>query len=391
MPACLRLSTLLAAPLAVALFVTVAPAATAPLPRGDIFNFPGANPSPSSASSAGFALADRWLGDEPFNSAVGALGSGVSLSPMLQRLSRQDLRARNTKYDETRAFFDAAGGSIAYALPRSAWGVCAYATQPVFRREESAFQEGVSTEPAIPAVVRTTTKTREWRTGVAVAYRAGSWAFGVAPELVKRVDLLTVAREGANQTGLADTWDLSGSGQSVLASARYTSSRPGPHDWRIGASVRALPKLELIGTVPVTNGGGSVAATVSRESAWEGGVSLEARITPEFQLLLGAGGRTATEWTGIAASNGASGQVALAGEYHDPQLPWTFRFGVGRESNPGTHESSASQVGLGLGWQDGDLRYDFGVLHRGLQRSGAPNSSDDRVVGSVTLKMGRGR
>ncbi len=391
MSACPWPCTLLAAPLAVALFVTVAPAATAPLPRGDIFNFPGANPSPASASSAAFALADRWLGDEPFNSAVGALGNSISLSPMLQRLSRQDLRARNTKYDETRGFFDAAGGYIAYASPQSAWGVSVYATQPVFRREESAFQQGVTTQPAIPAVVRSTTKTREWRTGVAVAFRAGAWAFGIAPEAVKRIDQFTVAREGANQSGVADTWDLAGSGKSMLASARYASSRPCPHDWRIGASVRALPKLELTGTVPVTNGGGSVPATVSRESPWEGGVSIEARITPEFQLLLGAGGRTATEWTGIAASNGATGQAALAGEYHDPQLPWTLRFGVGRESNPGTHESSASQVGLGIGWLSGDLRYDFGVLHRSLQRTGAPNSSDDRVVGSVTVKLGRGK
>ena len=150
-----------------------------------------------------------------------------------------------------------------------------------------------------------------------------------------------------------------------------------------------MPALVLDGRIPLPGGGGTMAAQVRRESAWEGGASFEAQLTPAFRVMVGGGGRTATDWSGITASNGVSAQAAFAGEYHDPELPWAVRFGIGRESNPGTCESAARQFGLGLGWIDGSLRYDFAILHRGLERSGAPNSSDDRVVASITLAPGR--
>src|SRR5262245_11312504 len=98
--------------------------------------FPGQVRHPSSAASAGLALADRWLGAAPFDNPAIELARHAEVSPASVRVRRQDLRARNRSYDETPAFLDAAG----------AWGVAragrvalfAYADQPVLRTETSA-------------------------------------------------------------------------------------------------------------------------------------------------------------------------------------------------------------------------------------------------------------
>src|SRR6059036_164007 len=74
-----------------------------------LFAFPGGYANPASAASTGFALADRWLGDEPFSNPATPPRGEVTLSPSLIRVSRQDLRADNRNYDETSAFFDGAG------------------------------------------------------------------------------------------------------------------------------------------------------------------------------------------------------------------------------------------------------------------------------------------
>ena len=74
-----------------------------------LFAFPGATGHPASAVSAGLAMADRWLGDDPFENPAAAPGPGVALSGALLHVSRQDLRALNRNFDETPAFFDGAG------------------------------------------------------------------------------------------------------------------------------------------------------------------------------------------------------------------------------------------------------------------------------------------
>src|SRR2546426_11760406 len=81
-----------------------------------LVGFPGAASGPWSAASAGLALADRWLGDEPIGNPAAALPRAVSVSPLLLRSSRQDLRADNRRLDEQAAFFDAAGGWFGQSL-----------------------------------------------------------------------------------------------------------------------------------------------------------------------------------------------------------------------------------------------------------------------------------
>src|SRR5712692_928819 len=71
-----------------------------------LFAFPGAPTSPPSAASAGVALADRWLGGQPFGNPALEAPRGAELSPAIVHISRQDLRAANRNFDEQSAFFD---------------------------------------------------------------------------------------------------------------------------------------------------------------------------------------------------------------------------------------------------------------------------------------------
>ena len=364
-------------------------ASAAPVPPTDLFAFPGTNPSPASAVSAGLALADRWLGDEPYDHAAGALRPAVSLSPIVLRTSRQDLRAHNNEYTETSAFFDAAGGYAAFSPGSHRWGVAVYAAQPVLRREEIDFTHGEAGAPTAPFVVVTQTESREARAGLAFATRVRGLELGLAPEWTTHHDRFVLDDQSAGgPTAGVTSWDFSGSGVGFLASARATLPASVPGRVRVGASARFVPELAMDGTIIATPDGPEDPLSATRESAWEGGVSIEASPSPVCRLILGGGGRTATGWTGFAARSGASVQMALAAEYHDAGVPWRARIGIGRDSNPGTPESGASVFGLGLGWVDHRLSYDVGVLHRGLQRSDAPASSDDRVTGSVTYRFG---
>ena len=97
----------------------------------ELFPFPGSHVSPASAASAGLALADRWLADEPFANPSASRPYTLALSPMLLHVSRQDLRAEHRSYQETSAFFDAAGGY--FSLESGAVGVALYGYQPVVR------------------------------------------------------------------------------------------------------------------------------------------------------------------------------------------------------------------------------------------------------------------
>src|SRR5262245_61661598 len=60
-----------------------------------LFSFPGSVASPASAASAGVALADRWLGEEPFANPAGISIPRLVASGTMLRVSRQDLRADN--------------------------------------------------------------------------------------------------------------------------------------------------------------------------------------------------------------------------------------------------------------------------------------------------------
>jgi hypothetical protein len=365
------------------------PAAAAPLPDPDLFAFPGSSSSPPSAVSAGLALADRWLADEPFDDAAAALTTAASGSALMLRTNRQDLRAPNNDYTDTSAFFDAAGGWAAFSPRHRRWGVAVYASQPVVRREEVNFVHGEAGAPTAPFGLQMQTESREARVGLALAARVHGVEFGVAPEWTSHSDRFVRDELSAGgPTAGTTNWDYSGSGVGFNASARGALPATVPGHVRVGVGVRYVPELAMDGTIVATADGPEDALSVTRASAWEGGVSVAAALSPTFTLTAGAGGRAATEWSGLAAKNGASVQYSIAGEYHDAEVPWRARFGIGRDSNPGTPEASASVFGLGLGWVDHQLSYDVGLLHRGLQRGSAPTSSDDRVVGSVTYRFG---
>src|SRR5439155_21449937 len=99
--------------MAACMFVFAAAPALAQIPSAissDLFPFPGYHVSPGSAQSAGRALSDRWLGEEPFDNPAAARQYTLALSPLLFHISRQDLRADNRVFQETSAYFDAAGG-----------------------------------------------------------------------------------------------------------------------------------------------------------------------------------------------------------------------------------------------------------------------------------------
>lgn len=385
MPRTPRFNVALAAALAAAT-VCAPPAARAAGPDRTLFAFPGANVAPSTAVSAGFALADRWLGEQLFDNPATAMDSLVSASPFIQRVSRQDLRAVNSDFDETPGFFGFAGGQIGYSSGEG-WGAGAYLSQPEARQEAAAFTQNGSNGPLAPSPIRTTSDSHELRAGVAVSWRWSTFAVGAGPEWTKRTDHFTSDRPGVGPSTGPTLWNLSGSGTGYIVGARLVLPPRVAAGLRVGASVRYVPRLEMSGTAALTPGSTASPTTAERGSAWEAGASASARLGPAFRIIAGATGRTATDWSLPGVTNGRETQYAVAGEYHDLELPWIVRMGVGHESTPGAPEPEATLVGLGLGLKSGVLRYDVGLLHRGLQRAGSPKSSDDRVLATITLVL----
>src|SRR5262245_25384378 len=129
-----------------------------------LFAFPGSFDKPASARAAGLALADSWLGDEPFNNPAAAQARRVDLSPVVLWVSRQDLRAANRNYDDSDLSFDLAGAAI--GLPYVPLWI--YVHQPVLRFEDYTYTRGTGTDPSVPpAMISGQSDTREGRVGVA--------------------------------------------------------------------------------------------------------------------------------------------------------------------------------------------------------------------------------
>src|SRR5215468_773170 len=103
-----------------------------------LFGFPGGVDSPSSATSAGVAGADRWLGDEPFDNPAAPGSHRVVVAPTMLRVSRQDLRADNRNFDDNPLFFDLAGAAV--AVPGAP--VWIWVDQPTLRFEDFVFNRG---------------------------------------------------------------------------------------------------------------------------------------------------------------------------------------------------------------------------------------------------------
>ncbi len=393
--------------LAVAAPTTAAAAPPPPLDHVGFYAFPGAVEGPASAVSAGVALADRGLGDEPYSNPAAAPGLGLSVSPLFLRVSRQDLRASSTGYDETSGNLDAAGGRLSASL--GAWGFSLYAYQPVLRLEDNAFTIGtpgqVQSSGTPPGTVKSTSTVREGRAGLAVSRGWARVRLGVAGEWTWRNDSYDYTEQSGDP----------GSGTLHLDFQRENNAWKRLAGWgfqagiratplsrlTVGAALRRLPGLALTGEqhqeLLNTALNDTSDVLLLRQGGWEGGLSARYEVTEAFRVLAALGGRTARTWdlsststvTGTSSFSsyepGADATWSLGLDYHDREAPWTFRFGVGQEVQRGVPEPRAGIVALGLGWFVDPFYLDGAAIRRSLGRPGEPTSYDDRVLVGLTL------
>jgi len=383
------------APVALALLVAAALAArvalAAPTPLDPaLFAFPGSVMAPASGTSAGLALADQWLGDDPFSNPAVAPGTRFVGSPAMLRVSRQDLRADNRNYDETAAFFDGAG--VAIGLPRlGRFGAALYAFQPVLRFEESAYSRGTGTpDPSNPpALVETHAHARETRAGLALSAPTGPLRVGVGVEWLRRSDTYEHFEESGDPANAGTKHlEFTGEGASVQAGARFDHGDSAVWGFSLGAAARYLPALSLDArhTEDVLTGALDETLHAERASGWELGTSARVTVRPSVHVYAALGGRTGQTWDGFDLRTGSAWEWKLAWEYHDAADPWTLRFGLGQERQSGVPEPRAGVFGIGLGWRvASDAVVDAGIVRRTIAREGEPNSFDDRIVVSIRV------
>ena len=368
-------------------FLVVSVAARAATPDAALFHFPGNAALPIAASSAGVALADRWLGDLPFDNPAFAAPRGLEVSPALVHVSRQDLRAANRNYVETSVYLDGAGGWIAVPLGRGT--VFAYGSQPVLRFDDNSYTRGTTAvDPANPpAMIRSQAEAREVRAGAGFSWGDSGLRAGVAGEWTRRDDRYQVIEESGSPLAGTHNTRFSGDAAGLQAGVRLGRGLSGPHPLTAGLGVRMLPALSLSAhdtfepLIPAV--GDTRDYAVDRGSSWEGGVSARYGVNATFVVMAAAGGHGAQPWHGLGASAHAGTMWSIGGAFHDPQDAWTLRFGYGQEAQPGAPEPRSGLFGLGLGWTSEGLRIDVGALRRSIQRGSSPTSYDDRVVASV--------
>lgn len=352
-----------------------------------LFAFPGTVESPASAVSAGLALADRWLGDDPYSNPAAARRGQITLSPSLVRVSRQDLRADNRNYDEEPGFFDGAGAAVGLPIPGDV-ALWFYASQPALRLEDFAFTRGTGTDPSVaPAVFVGQGETREQRVGAAVSSRIGALRIGAAMEWMRREDsYVTTQQSGAPDDGDRRV-DFSGEGAGYQVGARFDTRDSGVGQLTIGLAARYLPALSLEGSQEsdLLSGSSSTAVSVEQETGWEGGASIRWAASDAFRVLAAAGGRSERAWEGFAVKSGTTFQWSVAGEMHEPQTPLALRFGFGQEQQSAVPEPRAGVVGLGVGWDMEGTVVEVGAMRRSVRRANSPTSYDDRVVASVRV------
>ena len=349
-----------------------------------LFAFPGSNEDPASASSAGLAVADQWLGDEPFFNPATPGGRRVMLAPTLFRVSRQDLRAANRNFDDNALFIDLSGAAV--ALPFVP--VWVYVHQPGLRFENFVFNRGTGNDPSVPpANIAGQSDTREGRAGISTS---GAWQRlrgGFALEWTRRQDrYFTREQSGAPDQGDREV-NFEGDAFGYNFGLRYDSADSGAGRVTVGAALRYLPVLEVTGNQVLTLLSGDSLASLSaeRQSGWEGGLSARYFVTPAFSALAAFGGHTEQEWSGLGVTSGAYSMWRVAIQFHDSRDPWTVRMGLGQDQQKDAPEPRAGVLGLGLGWNLEGLQLDLGVLHSSIERSGAPTSYEDRVIGSVVV------
>ncbi len=366
--------------LAAALLFAIPPAAAQPssilVPQ--LFAFPGSNPAPPSAVSAGLGLADLWLGDEPFGNPASAPARGVMLSPVFVRVSRQDLRGHSRDYSENSGFFDGAGARLSW--PIRGVGLSLYAWQPVLRREDEAYTHVL---PATPGTFKNSSTAREVRAGLAVSVPLRSVRFGLAGEWVRRDDAYDYEQTSGSPADGAHHVDFAGDGAAVRGGVHFA-----PHARvQVGAAVGYVPAMDLSGTWQVLTIAEDTTGSVAlrRGSAWEGGCSARVTVTEGFHVLAAAGERGSQSWEGLDLTAGRQISWSLGIEFHAAPDPWTARLAAGQEQQRGVPEPRAGLVSLGLGWNFEGATIDIAALRRSVQRPGLATSYDDRVVASATV------
>jgi hypothetical protein len=347
------------------------------------FAFPGSFDKPASARAAGLAMADSWLGDEPFYNPAVAPARRVDLSPVVMWVSRQDLRAANRNYDDSNVSFDLAGAALALPyLP-----VWIYVHQPVLRFEDYTYTRGTGTDPSVPpATISGQSDTREGRVGVAGSLGLGRMRAGAAVEWIRRQDRYFIReRSGAPDQGDRElTFD--GNAVGGTFGLRYASADTGAHRLVVGAAVRYLPTLPVEGEQVITLyliEGYSTSVSAERESGWEGGLTIRYDPVADLAVMASGSQRTKQEWTGFDLVSGAASSWRVAMEYHDDRDPWTARLGLGQDHQDDVPERNAGVLGVGLGWELQGVVLDVGVLHRSIERENAPRSYEDGLIATV--------
>ena len=346
------------------------------------FPLPGDFAAAANAASAGLALSDRWLGESAYENPAATVKQGIEISPLFQRVSRQDLAAHNRDVVQTQGYPDLAGLSL--SLPAKRLGLVLYAWQPVLRLEQQAYSAG----PLVsPAAVQQQALQREMRGGAALSRSAGAVRVGVAGEWVHRDD----SYETHEQSGAPSSGDrvLKFKGDAWAGSAGVAWSKDPDRPWGswLGAAVHYGSELKVTGSTDYHLAIGDSAATfeATREAEWSGGVSARVTVAPATRVVAGVSVRSGANWQGFDFGTTGGAGWGLGLDWKDPELPWGARFGVGQEAAPGAVEQTVGLLSAGFTWVSGDLTIDVGLLHRNLARDGSPNSADDRAVASVKL------
>jgi len=381
----LRLFAALTLQVFAALMPLSAASAAAPPPLSNPnygFPLPGDYATPATAASASLSLADRWLGESPYENPAAQAHAGVELSPVFQHVNRQDLAANNRNIDQTTGYFDGAGGAL--SLPARGWGFTLYAWQPVLRLE----QQGYSSGPiASPAFIQQQATQREIRSGLAISHTVGPARVGVSGEFIHRDDQYETHEQSGSPTAGDRVLKFSGDGWGGSAGVAWAIDPDRPWGSWFGAAVHYGSELDVSGTLSSTADTSftpTVAAT--RAAEWSGGASARVTVAPATRVVAGVAVRQGADWKGFGFGTGTGASWSLGLDWKDPELPWGARFGVGQESNQDAIEHKAGLLSAGVTWVSGSLTIDVGLLHRNLAREGFPHSADDRAV--ATVKVG---
>ncbi len=381
-----RIMPCIAAVSLVALVCVPAARAAAPAPLSNpVYGFPlpGDYVTPANAASAGLALSDRWLGESPFENPAAGVAQGIQISPLFQRISRQDLTSQNRDVDQNVGYPDVAGGALSLRFGK--WGVVLYGWQPVLRLEQQAYSQGPI---ASPAAVDQQAFQREVRSGLALSRGFGDdLRFGLSGEYVYRSDSYETHEKSGSPTAGDRVLEFTGSAIGVGAGFAYARDPDKPWGSWVGGAVHYTSELKIDGTLEESFGTGTQTVAATRGAEVTGGISARVTVAPATRVVAGVSARSGADWAGFDFGTGAGASYGIGLDWKDDELPWGARFGVGQEANPDAIEQKAGLLTIGFTWVSGDLVLDLGLMHRNLAREGFPNSADDRAVGSIRFSF----